>query len=99
MPKNIKETLKKEANIYRGALGLINRIIDQGAEMDPDILNCFQKMKTVAEEIDYLEKRSNTENIPDHNLVQLWKYYDHHYCRLSIRLWNRVHQNSCEYHP
>ena len=68
MPKNIRETLKQEAEIYRGALGLINRIMEEDKNMDPDVLNCFKKMKTVAEEIDYLEQRSKRENIPDYEL-------------------------------
>ena len=68
MPKTIRETLKQEAEIYRGALGLINRIMEEDKNMDPDVLNCFKKMKTVAEEIDYLEQRSKRENIPDYEL-------------------------------
>ena len=68
MPKNIRETLKQEAEIYRGALGLINRIMEEDKNMDPDVLSCFKKMKTVAEENDYLEQRSKTENIPDYEL-------------------------------
>lgn len=68
MPKTIRETLKQEAEIYRGALGLINRIMEEDKNMDPDVLSCFKKMKTVSEEIDYLEQRSKRENIPDYEL-------------------------------
>ena len=49
MPKNIAEIIKKEADIYRGALSLINKIINSGKEQDPEILNCLQKMQMLAD--------------------------------------------------